>query len=222
MESLLLDSAGPSNIQFGCPESDFAGVPYSCHKASESKDQNALFNQTRWYALRVSYSRALKVQDKLNSLGVKTFVPMMWVNKEINGKRRKELVPAVQNLCFTFWSRNKIREFIDLNGGDTCPAHFYWDRTKHAPMEIPQKAMEDFIRVASEIDKDIVFLPKVADKFREGQKVTILDGPFKGVTGKVVRVRKSRRVLVELPGLLAVATTYIEPSLLKPAESGED
>ena len=215
MEFLLLDSAGPSNIQFGCPERDFAGVPYSCHEASESKDQNALFNQTRWYALRVSYSRALKVQEKLNSLGVKTFVPMMWVNKEINGKRRKKLVPAVQNLCFTFWSRNKIQEFIDLNGGDTCPAHFYWDRTKHAPMEIPQKAMEDFIRVASEIDKDIVFLPRVADKFCEGQQVTILDGPFRGVTGKVVRVRKSRRVLVELPGLLAVATTYIAPSLLK-------
>ena len=78
--------------------------------------------------------------------------------------------------------------------------------------------MEDFIKVASEIDKDIVFLPRVADKFREGQQVTILDGPFKGVTGKVVRVRKSRRVLVELPGLLAVATTYIDPSLLKVAE----
>lgn len=221
MESLLLDSAGPSNIQFGCPESNFVGVPYSCNEASESKDQNALFNQTRWYALRVSYGRVLKAQDKLNSLGVKTFVPMMWVNKEINGKRRKELVPAVQNLCFTFWSRNKIQEFIDLNGGDTCPAHFYWDRTKHAPMEIPQKAMEDFIRVASEIDKDIVFLPRVADKFREGQQVTILDGPFRGVTGKVVRIRKSRRVLVELPGLLAIATAYIEPSLLKAADPCE-
>ena len=221
MESLLLDSAGPSNIQFGCPERDFAGVPCSYHEASESKDQNALFNQTRWYALRVSYSRALKVQEKLNSLGVKTFVPMMWVNKEINGKRRKKLVPAVQNLCFTFWSRKRIQEFIDLNGGDTCPAHFYWDRTKHAPMEIPQKAMEDFIRVASDMDKEIVFLPRVADKVREGQLVTILDGPFRGVTGKVVRVRKSRRVLVELPGLLAVATTYIASSLLKAAEPVE-
>ena len=89
MESLLLDSAGPSNIQFGCPERAFAGVPYSCHEASESKDQNALFNQTRWYALRVSYGRVLKVQEKLNSLGIKTFVPMMWVTKAANGKSTK-------------------------------------------------------------------------------------------------------------------------------------
>lgn len=218
MEPLLLDSAGPSNIQFGCPERDFAGVPYSCHTPSDSSVRPSLFNQTRWYALRVSYGRVLKVQEKLNSLGIKTFVPMAWVSREVGGKRKKELVPAVRNLCFTFWSRCKIQEYIDLNGGDTCPAHFYWDRSKHAPMEIPQKAMEDFIKVASEIDKDIVFLPTVADKFREGQQVTILDGPFKGVTGKVVRVRKSRRVLVELPGLLAVATTYIEPSLLKAEE----
>ena len=42
-----------------------------------------------------------------------------------------------------------------------------------------------------------------------------MEGPFKGVEGVVVRVKKSRRVVVELPGMLAVATTYIQPTDLE-------
>ena len=43
----------------------------------------------------------------------------------------------------------------------------------------------------------------------------VKDGPFKGVEGKIVRIRKSRRVLVELPGMLAVASTYVDPKELE-------
>ena len=37
----------------------------------------------------------------------------------------------------------------------------------------------------------------------------VISGPFAGVEGKVVRIRKSRRILVEIPGMLAVASTYL-------------
>jgi transcription antitermination factor NusG len=71
--------------------------------------------------------------------------------------------------------------------------------------------MNDFITVASTLDEDIVYVTEISAKLREGQTVMVKDGPFKGIEGKVVRIRKSRRVLVELPGMLAVATTYIDP-----------
>ena len=37
----------------------------------------------------------------------------------------------------------------------------------------------------------------------------VKDGPFKGVQGTVVRIRKSRRIMVEIPGMLAVASAYV-------------
>ena len=81
-EDLLLDSTRPfsdtPDIDLGGPESDSMGVLSS------------------WYVLRVSYSRELKIQDRLKELGVKSFVPMMW--KKVKGE--KKLVPAVSNLCY--------------------------------------------------------------------------------------------------------------------------
>jgi transcription antitermination factor NusG len=207
-DNLLLDStrsfSDAPNKHIGCPEHSSEGVPSS------------------WYALRVSYSRELKVQKALDALGVKTFVPMMWKRCPVNPDMTKpvtttsavnsdrKLVPAVGNLCFAYSNRAALEDFI-RGYGEASPVHFYWDRTANRPLTVPDKAMNDFITVASTLDEDIVYVTEISAKLREGQTVMVKDGPFKGVEGKVVRIRKSRRILVELPGMLAVATTYIDP-----------
>ena len=255
-ETLLLDSTRPfsdaPNMDIGCPEHSSEGVPSS------------------WYALRVSYSRELKVQDRLNELGVKTFVPMMWRRcpvkpgmttgnpgmttgnpgmttgnpgmttgkpgmtkgkpttsslpaptgqsteslKRMRKNPSRRLVPAVGNLCFAYSTRAELEDFI-RGYGDTSPVHFYWDRTANKPLTVPEKAMNDFIAVSSTLDEDLIYITEITSKLREGQTVKVKEGPFKGVEGKVVRIRKSRRILVELPGMLAVATTYIQPEYLE-------
>ena len=223
-ETLLLDSTRPfsdaPNMDIGCPEHSSEGVPSS------------------WYALRVSYSRELKVQDRLNESGIRTFVPMMWRRCPVKpgmttgnpgmtkgkpttsslpaptGNPSRRLVPAVGNLCFAYSTRAELEDFI-RGYGDTSPVHFYWDRTANKPLTVPEKAMNDFIAVSSTLDEDLIYITEITSKLREGQTVKVKEGPFKGVEGKVVRIRKSRRILVELPGMLAVATTYIQPEYLE-------
>ena len=43
----------------------------------------------------------------------------------------------------------------------------------------------------------------------------VTDGPFKGAEGYVVRMRKSKRVMIDVGSLLWVATDYISPDLLE-------
>ena len=224
----MLDSTRPfsdaPNMDIGCPEHSSEGVPSS------------------WYALRVSYSRELKVRDRLNESGIRTFVPMMWRRcpvkpgmttgkpttsslpaptgqsteslKRMRKNPSRRLVPAVGNLCFAYSTRAELEDFI-RGYGDTSPVHFYWDRTANKPLTVPEKAMNDFIAVSSTLDEDLIYITEITSKLREGQTVKVKEGPFKGVEGKVVRIRKSRRILVELPGMLAVATTYIQPEYLE-------
>ena len=202
-DALLLDSARPAsderNNLLGCPEHSSEGVLSSC-----------LDLQSKWYVLRVSYSRELKIKDALDKRGVSTFVPMMWKKVEKEGNTRKMLVPAVSNLCFVFWTKADIDAFIS-EFGDKSPVHYYWDRTSSRPMTVPSKAMDDFVKVASSLDEDLIYITEISDKLREGQTVKVRSGAFAGVEGKIVRIRKSRRLMVELPGMLAVASTYINP-----------
>ena len=199
-EALLLDSTRPVstlNINNGCPEHSSQGVLSSCQ-------------EPQWYVLRVTYSRELKIKALLDERGVTTFVPMVWHKKAEGAKTEKKLVPAVSNLCFVRWTRHEIDDFI-RGYGDNSPVHYYWDRTTSRPMTVPDKAMDDFIKVASSLDEDLIYITEISDKLREGQMVKVREGSFAGVTGKIVRIRKSRRIMVEIPGMLAVASTYVRP-----------
>lgn len=230
---MLLDSTRPVgktlNTTSGRPKNSSTGVPHYCQ--SPALDPDA----TVWFALRATYSRELKVQALLNERGLRTFVPMMWRRCPVkpgmtvkpvkpgmmgtpssptrSGISRK-LVPAVSNLCFVRWTKTALDSFI-RSFGDASPVTYYWDRTANRPLTIPDKAMEDFIAVASTMDEDLIYITEISAKLREGQTVKVKEGPFKGVEGKIVRIRKSRRILVELPGMMAVASTYVAPEFLE-------
>ena len=221
----MLDSTRPIgktlNTDTGRPKSTSAGVLLQCHEAT----------QPRWYVLRATYARELKVQTALQEKGIRTFIPMMWSapssfrhprldrgstipsSPTRSGIPRK-LVPAVSGLVFALATRETLDLYI-RSFGDARPVNYYWDRTTNAPLTVPAKAMEDFITIASTLDEDLIYLTEVSEKLREGQTVMVKDGPFKGVEGKIVRIRKSRRILVELPGMLAVASTYVAPEELE-------
>ena len=180
----------------------------------ENKRQTTDSDAMNWYAIRVTYSRELKFQTLLQESGFQTFVPMCRRTFEKNGKKENKLVPAVSNLIFVHSEKADLDAFM-TRMGETCPARFIWDKSTRKPIVVPDKAMEDFIKVSSSMDEDLIYITEITEKLREGQTVRVVAGPFKGVEGKVVRIRKSRRVLVELPGMLAVATTFVNPSSLE-------
>ena len=206
----MLDSTRPIgetlNTELGRPKNISAGVLKSCLEAT----------QPCWYVLRATYARELKFQAELQEKGIRTFVPMMWKSlpAESGLKGRKKLVPAISGLVFAFAAREALDAYIH-SFGEARPINYYWDRTKEAPLTVPAKAMEDFIAVASTLDEDLIYLTEITQKLREGQTVEVIDGPFKGVKGKIVRIKKNRRVLVELPGFLAVTTNYLHPQSLR-------
>ena len=196
-EDLLLDSARPFS------DEHMNTVPEHPELALPGDLQSCM-----WFALRATYSRELKVKERLDAMGIRTFVPMMWRSREVEGKTEKKLVPAVGNLCFAYSSRKELDDFI-RGYGENSPVHYYWDRISGSPLTVPEKAMEDFMKIAGTMDEDLIYLTEISAKLRDGQNVRVISGPFAGVEGKVVRIRKSRRILVEIPGMLAVASTYL-------------
>lgn len=163
-----------------------------------------------WFALRVSYGRVLKVCARMQEHGFEVFVPMCRKKVEQNGRSSVVTVPAVSNLGFVRTSRVALDEFFNTMG-ETRPAHYIWNKSTREPIIVPDKAMHDFMQISRIMSDDILYLKDITAKLQTGQKVRVLDGPFKGVEGTVIRVKRSRRVVVDFPGLLAVATTFIDP-----------
>lgn len=154
--------------------------------------------------MRVTYSRELKAQKLLQEAEVECYVPMRWERSE----KGKHFVPAVHNLIFVRSSRGFLDDY-KRKVENECPLRYMMDKGTGLPMVVRDKEMEDFIRVTTDRDKGILYLDDVSTVIAKGTPVEIVNGPFKGVRGKLLRIRRDRKVVLQLAGVVAVAVDGI-------------
>ncbi len=165
-----------------------------------------------WYPLRVTYNRELKVKADLDALGVTNFVPMQYRREERNGRMVKRLVPSVHNLIFVKMTPSKMTEY---NKTTALPIRYIMNRETRRPITVPEQEMENFIRVAGTYEEKLVYLNPDPGDFAKGERVRVIGGPFAGTEGIFIRVKGDRRVLINIPGVVAVASTFIHPSMIE-------
>lgn len=176
---------------------------------------NSTDNSTKqglWYALRVTYNRELKVKAELDSLGIRNFVPMQYKRVELKGVLVKKLVPIIHNLIFVFMDEGSMKEY---KATTTMPVRYIMNRETRRPLTVPQRQMDSFMAIAGTYDENIVYLnPKPGD-FAVGDRVRVMGGIFEGAEGVLTRVKGDRRVVVNIEGVVAVASAFIHPSFLE-------
>lgn len=59
-------------------------------------------------------------------------------------------------------------------------------------MTIPDRQMQNFMRVASKTDDSVMFLDDESVVGKEGKRVKIIGGAFEGVTGVIRREKDAR------------------------------
>ena len=170
-----------------------------------------------WFPMRVTYSREVLVRDELTRQGIKTFLPMKAILRDENTSHpRHELAPAVSNLIFVHSTKDIITRVKHTNAV-LEPLRFMIDRTSEDQriMTVPDRQMENFMRVAAVSDDRVIYLDEVQWVGKEGRRVRVTGGVFKGTEGVIRRVRRNKCVCVEIGGVVAVAIAFVPGALLE-------
>ena len=174
-----------------------------------------------WFPMRVTYQREMKVKAELDRLGIECFVPMRYRIVDVDAENpRRVLVPAINNLIFVRSTQERISG-LKASNEVLEPLRYMMDRTasrEHAIMTVGDREMENFMRVASRTDDSVMFLNEENVVGKEGKRVMITGGTFEGVTGVVRRVKRCKRVVVELEGIASVAIAFVPAGVLKEIE----
>lgn len=169
--------------------------------------------------MRVTYSQELKVKASLDAEGIENFLPMTYQLVDRDGERHRCLVPAIHNLIFVHSTKERISQLKMYNRAFSSLRYMMMPSVSGSSrpeiMTVRDSEMENFIRVASADDDSVMFLDwtKVADKV--SRKVMVMDGPFAGVEGVIMRIQRNKHVVVQLKGVAAVAITFVPPAFLK-------
>lgn len=177
-----------------------------------------LSDKKKWFPLRVTYRQEMKVKHDLDKKRIECFIPMRHVYK-IKGQRCiKELKPAIHNLIFVRISEKNLKLYKE----NTClPIRYIMNRETNTPISIPDKEMSNFIGIAGSNDEQLIYLNPDPRNWIKGQRVKIIGGIFNGYYGRFMRIKGDRRVVVEIPGIIAIATGFIHHSLLVPINDEE-
>lgn len=175
-----------------------------------------------WFVLRVTYNRTQKAYSIMSTSDVQSYMPMHYVIKKEIGKKKRTLQPLLPNLFFVYATRETVNSIIKKKGEETSVLKFYLDKTKpledngkHPPLTIPFTSMTNFIKATSTDSEHVRIVSAEQCHYKSGDIVKVIDGEFKGVTGRVARIAGQQRVVVEISGLCLVATAYIPNGFLE-------
>ena len=173
-----------------------------------------------WYALRTTYGREKKAYDYMTAKGITAFYPTTNVVKLIKGKRKNVTESRLPNIFFAYGTEEQLQEYV-FDNVNLPFLRFYYrhyhegSKIKKTPLIVPDNQMDSLkIICAADADNTFVSLVKVP-KFEKGQLVRVIDGAFKGVTGRVARWHGQQRVGVVVDDLVTMATAYIPSAFLE-------
>ena len=175
-----------------------------------------------WFVLRVTYNRTQKACDIISNAGVQSYKPMHYIIKKNTGKKKRILQPLLPNLFFVYTTREIANSIVKKKDEDTPILKYYLDKTKtketngkHPPLTVPFDAMTNFIKATSTESDHVRIVSNEQCHYKSGDIVKVIDGEFKGITGRVARIAGQQRVVVEIAGLCMVATAYIPSIFIK-------
>lgn len=184
----------------------------------DSEDKTTL-NQTedmmQWYVMR-AYKAERSVEERLQSLGYKVFVPKKWVVRIYHGRKGKYLVPAIPSMVFVYGTKD---DMLDAKSRiDRLQFVMSAATGRNQPMIVPTREMDNFIKVAAQAlaDENITYFTPDELNIHMGSRVRILGGPFDGVIGVFQRVKghRNRRLVVTIPSIGSV-TAEVTPDLVQ-------
>lgn len=170
----------------------------------------------KWYVLRAIFKKEIEVRDDLRAKGIECFVPMRYVIREKQGKKVSVLVPAIRELVFVRSTQTLLKEYKD-----NAKNIVYFMTAKEGGgrkiIVVPPKEMDEFIRIAEHIEEDILYFRPEEIMLEKGTLVRVHGGPFNGVEGTLLKVKgkRSKRVVVSIAGVAAIAAASIEPDLIE-------
>lgn len=203
----------------GTPSVGAVSLSFTTHQQNTDYQTVKTDGAFRWFPMRVTYHRELKIKSLLDNLNIENFLPMRYELVETKGEgKKRQLLPAIHNLIFVHSSQETLT-YLKMTQEAFSPMRYMTKKSLEQPdaheiITIPDSQMNNFMRVASIQDDRVIFLDYSQLHNPIGKHVKIIDGYFAGVEGTIKRIGKNKRVVVQIDGISAVAIAFVPSSCL--------
>lgn len=189
--------------------------------------ENVLTPNKQWFILRVSYGRALKAKEIIDTCYIDCFAPMRHKQITKHGKRHIITEPLIPSFIFIHTSQEEVDAMLHEKNVSSIESHpllsYYYDHTsyrqdnldRNPPLIIRDEAMDNVIKLTCVKKTSVIPVTSHNIQYKLGDHVIVTEGDFEGIQGRVARIAGQQRVIVELFSGCLVATAYIPKAIME-------
>ena len=171
-----------------------------------SEIDEAKWNVTRWYALYTRSRHEKFVDRELDKKQIESFLPVRKIISHWSD--RKQLIEEPLFKGYLFVHMPLRQKWTVLN---TVGAVCLVGKSAAEPLEVSEK---ELLSVRRFVEEEIPVDP--FPYLREGERVYIRSGPFKGVEGFIVRKDKHCRLVISVESLRQSVSIQIDENCVEP------
>lgn len=169
----------------------------------------------QWFVMRDLKRRNAKLPayKMCQERGFEYFTPMTHQLVRVQGRRENREVPFMQDLLFIKETRERLDPLVE----DIPTLQYrYVLGAQHTPMVVRDADMDRFIRAVASVERPQYYRPDEITPEMLNRKIRLIGGQLDGYEGYLLTVRgsKVKRLLIELPALLA-ASVEVQPEYIQ-------
>lgn len=168
-----------------------------------------LYRTPRWYACYTSSRQEKKVDELLRRRGFESFLPLIPRQRQWSDRKQTVLWPMFPSYVFARFALRDYHAILTTPGVATVV------RSNGYPVAVSEAELDNvraLAQVLAETGIEAILRPMI----RKGQRIRVIDGPFRGIEGIVVQIRGKKRVLVGVQAVNQALQLDLDMSILRP------
>ena len=171
-----------------------------------------------WYVIgSLNRQNELKIRDAFRKDGKECFVPLRYELVKVNGKKERQLVPAIPGMVFIkeFDTLEKMKDYFQHRKERVFLRKSTFSNREDYLM-VSDHDMENFMAITEKAGERITYYEPGEIQLRPGDRIRVNGGLYDGREGVIMRVKGKRRkqLVVSIPGVL-IASVEMEPDLVE-------
>ena len=149
-----------------------------------------IHEEKKWHALYVKSRSEKRVLSQLEEMGFQAYLPLITVVKQWSDRRKKIEEPLFKSYVFVYSNDKQYIPILNVSGVVRFVSF------EREAVVVPENQIVAIKKFVSDFESGEEYKMHNDEELKVGQKVRIINGPMKGLTGRLETIRNKRHLIV--------------------------
>ena len=160
----------------------------------------------KWFVVKTNPRAEKKVLDRINSLGIEAYLPLVQTIRQWSDRKKKIEVPLISSTLFIHCSENELQKLYGTQGFHSL---LYYLKKPAVVREYEINNLK--ILLKQETDYEIT----ESESIIKGDKVEVIRGPFQGLIATSIEIQRTHKLIVEIEGIEQRFVVHVPRSFVR-------